>query len=82
MSAHVPNARIDAVVGDRRESAVARRGERREDVDAAEQPVQRTMEQAAQIRQSAAEPVRIGQELRSGHRGGVAAHGGASAIDR
>ena len=38
MSAQVPNRGFDLLVGDRREPAVARGRERRQDVDAAEQP--------------------------------------------
>ena len=45
-----PEARVDPVVGQRREPAIPRRRERRQDVDAVEEPGQRPFEQVAQRR--------------------------------
>ena len=67
--AHVrPRAepRVDLAVGQWREAAVARRRERRQDVDAPEQPVQRAVEEVAEGREVPAQRVRIRQQLRPG----------------
>ena len=64
-----PEPRIDVVVGQRGEPAIARRGERRQDVDATEQTVQRPVEQVAERAKIAPERIRIGQQLGAGLHG-------------
>ena len=54
---------LDLVVGHRREAAVARRRERREDVEPTEQAIQRAIEETFQGREIAAQGVGVGHQL-------------------
>jgi hypothetical protein len=60
----VAEARVDLAVCQRREAAIAGRGERRQDVDASEQAVEWPVEQVGQGPQVASERIRIRQQLR------------------
>ena len=58
-----PEAGVDHVVGQRRESAITRRREGRQDMDTVEDTVERAFEQIAKGTQVAAERIGIRQEL-------------------
>ena len=59
-----PEARVDLAIGQRREAAVARRRERRQDVHAAEEARQRAVQERPDGGQVAPQRVGVGQQLR------------------
>ena len=66
MSVPGPEPPVDVAVSDRREASIARRRERRQDVDASEQASQGPVEQIRERGQIAPERIRVGEQLWAG----------------